>query len=48
MQKWEYLVKTNLSEVELNALGAQGWELIALSHTDSGMPHRYFFKRPKS
>lgn len=28
MQRWEYLVRENLTEAQLNALGKQGWRLI--------------------
>ena len=32
MQKWEYLSRSNwLDERELNALGEQGWELVAVA-----------------
>jgi hypothetical protein len=47
MQKWEYTIVwmnfDNKTEAQLNQLGDQGWELVAV---DEG--HCYFFKRPKS
>lgn len=38
---WQYkVVNGGLSEEELNDLGSQGWELIAV------MPGSFFFKKP--
>jgi hypothetical protein len=48
MQKWEYKATDTLSEEELRELGSQGWELIAVTHTDGGSPRYFYFKRPKS
>ena len=37
MQKWEYkILRDAPSEDELNKLGAEGWELIAVTATGSG------------
>lgn len=48
MQKWEYLKKTYISdEYDLNKLGEQGWELVAVTFNENGSPQEYFFKRPK-
>lgn len=54
MQKWEYYVKTlelfEFDQVELDKLGARGWELVSVVRV--GLPHTglekftYFFKRP--
>ena len=44
---WEYKTATPLytDENALNALGAQGWELVAVTDVSGNMT--YFFKRPK-
>lgn len=45
MQKWEYMVIDDPTETELNKLGAQGWELVAVN----GHPYyKCFLKRPKA
>jgi hypothetical protein len=37
MQKWEYkVIRGELSEDQLNTLGAEGWELIAVTGTSAG------------
>jgi hypothetical protein len=49
MQKWEYKRITGRNpEMELNQLGAQGWELVAVAAdcSDLGLSEIYFyFKR---
>lgn len=42
---WEYKDGANLSEPQLNVLGADGWELCAL--VQYGKDYYYVFKRPK-
>jgi hypothetical protein len=48
MQKWEYLIKGELSSAELNELGDQGWELVTVTFNDIGSPAIFYFKRRKS
>jgi len=47
MQKWEYKVMNQLSEAGLNKLGAEGWELVAITFDDSGRSRIFYFKRSK-
>ena len=49
MQKWEYLTfYGSLSEVRLNELGEEGWELIAIIVSNENADARnFYFKRPK-
>jgi hypothetical protein len=42
MQKWEYKVVSSLTEETLNALGEQGWELVAIYDN-----YEAYLKRPK-
>jgi hypothetical protein len=43
MRKWEYkVVNYDPSESDINKLGAEGWELVAVSDS------KCYFKRPKS
>lgn len=42
---WEYKDGANLSEAQLNVLGADGWELCTL--VQYGKDYYYVFKRPK-
>ena len=42
---WEYKIVGESEKVALNDLGAQGWELIAV--TNGGAEEVYFFKRAK-
>lgn len=44
--QWDYLVKTETLDADaLGALGAQGWELVAVVSPAHFVFH-YFFKRP--
>jgi hypothetical protein len=44
---WDYLVRTDtLSAEALNALGAEGWELVAVVSPGHFVIHA-FFKRPR-
>ena len=45
MQQWEYLVRKNVNESELNTLGKDGWELVFVH--SPGCYCEYTFKRPK-
>lgn len=59
MQKWEYLRVSSPSDDQLNQLGEQGWELVAIASQtySTGMEGAfgrgvatdmtYIFKRPK-
>jgi hypothetical protein len=43
--KWEYLTtESTMNSEELNALGAEGWELVAVASPGHFILH-YFFKR---
>ena len=42
---WEYKVENGLSEEQINQLGSEGWELVAVSSTNNQSYE--FFKRPK-
>jgi hypothetical protein len=45
MQKWEYkVIEVSTNENVLNALGAEGWELVAVAEDYQ----RLYFKRPIS
>jgi hypothetical protein len=47
-QRWEYKVifQSALSEEELNAQGAEGWELVGLVALPENT--RFYFKRPRT
>ncbi|OLE52122.1 MAG: hypothetical protein AUG51_19385 [Acidobacteria bacterium 13_1_20CM_3_53_8] len=48
--QWEYKFEYAPSERKANELGAQGWELVAIQSTGSGMGNNvpnYVFKRAK-
>jgi hypothetical protein len=48
MPQWEYRVISNISESDLDLLGAQGWELTAIiANTYTSDIHYYYFKRDK-
>jgi len=42
---WEYIIRGGLTEQQLNELGAQGWELVAVSQSNSSFG--MYFKRAK-
>jgi hypothetical protein len=44
MKKFQYLIKINAGEKELNDLGKEGWELIFLTETNYG-DREFIFKR---
>jgi len=44
--RWEYLVRASLTESELTALGADGWELVGAVYNSDRMITITFFKRP--
>jgi hypothetical protein len=47
MVKWEYKLTSGwLTESELNALGKDGWELIAVIVMPIDKDFEYIFKRP--
>jgi len=48
MQKWEYKRLAGASVADLNKLGDEGWELVAITFGDYDMNNVYYFKRPKS
>ena len=49
MVKWEYKLMAGwLTEIELNRLGEDGWELVAVILTPVDKNFDYIFKRPKS
>lgn len=41
---WQYLVKKKLDVEELNRLGEEGWELVAV--VANATASRHYFKRP--
>ncbi|HEX8072501.1 MAG TPA: DUF4177 domain-containing protein [Pyrinomonadaceae bacterium] len=43
---WEYKVVNSLTEEQLNQLGAEGWELVAVAIADDHNPRQYL-KRAK-
>ena len=43
---WEYREAVSLSEQQVNALGAEGWEMAGFSVDSNGNKFMYF-KRPK-
>lgn len=45
MQKWEYI--TTDSAAELDELGEQGWELVAVIHDERRDEMAFYLKRPK-
>jgi hypothetical protein len=46
MIKWEYKTMFgNLSDRQLNKLGNEGWELVAVEPNENLMLRRYYFKR---
>lgn len=45
MQQWEYLKRTGPNDYELQKLGNEGWELVAVA---SAYGNDYIFKRPKN
>jgi len=45
--RWEYKVRSNIEQSDLNNLGAEGWELAALK-PDNGGGAVFYLKRPKS
>ena len=42
--KWEYKIVSSTTGAELNALGRDGWDLVAV---DAGTPTTFYMKRPK-
>ncbi len=52
MQKWEYttiiIEKTIFLEIELNAMGKNGWELVQVIPFKGLEEQLYIFKRPHS
>ena len=44
MHKWEYLKEER--EFKLAELGEEGWELVAVTFDEGGMPRYFYFKRP--
>ena len=42
---WEYIIRGGLTEQQLNELGAQGWELVAVSQSNGSFG--MYFKRAK-
>jgi hypothetical protein len=44
---WEYDIRTNISESDLNKLGDVGWELAAIK-SDRGGVAQFYLKRTKS
>ncbi|GAA4212519.1 hypothetical protein [Microbispora amethystogenes] len=46
MTRWEYCTRARLSEADLNALGADGWELVSTVYNSDRMFTVLYFKRP--
>lgn len=48
MPKWEYHVATNpQTQDTLNLLGNDGWELVSVYLSSTGVYNVFVFKRPK-
>lgn len=45
-QNWEYKLTRGLNEIQLNELGAQGWELVEVSVSPESN-YTYYLKRAK-
>lgn len=45
--KWEYKVVASTTGAELNVLGKDGWELVAVEPRIANTPTTFYFKRPK-
>lgn len=45
--KWEYKVVASTTGAELNVLGREGWELVAVEPRMGNNPTTFYFKRPK-
>jgi hypothetical protein len=45
MKKWEYRILGKLTEVELNTMGIEGWELISIAFIERGNVYTHYFKR---
>lgn len=43
---WEYSRTLNIEPEEMNALGARGWELVAILPPDGFTRARFYWKRP--
>jgi hypothetical protein len=46
-QAWEYRGGQNLTEEQLNALGAEGWEMVSFSMDETRAVY-FYFKRAKN
>jgi hypothetical protein len=47
VQKWEYKRTVNtILDSELKELGAQGWELVAVTYSEHTGKTIFYFKRP--
>lgn len=42
--KWEYRIEDSIGDIGMDDLGFDGWELVAVTRTDSGV-HSFYFKR---
>ena len=45
--KWEYQFVSSTTGAELNALGKDGWELVAVEPRIGNTPPTFYLKRPK-
>lgn len=45
--KWEYKFIASTTGAELNALGKDGWELVAIEPRNGNNGTTYYFKRPR-
>jgi len=48
MQKWEYLKVKSPTTAQMNELGQEGWELVAVTFNAPGSAVSFYFKRPLS
>lgn len=46
MTRWEYLVRHDLTQGDLNALGRQGWELVSVALIAGKRSSVHHLKRP--
>jgi len=46
MQRWEYLTRKEITLGDMNQLGKEGWELVAVASSAGTWEMYFYFKRP--